>query len=230
MEQNRTIPLYQKSNILSPQSVPFPPFVPIHLIPRREVVPRERDPRWFRTSLTKIARVATIWARHGPECRSINPARHREICHAAENRRGISRVGRALPTGRDKEGDIGVDGKGWRGWWASTSPCKHEGAAALYDASGPRPVFNLSETFWHKTIFAARLSSDDTRSTRPTLLSPCPPRNRVARAATPSVNCQRPNAWKRSMWRDREVFFSFFLFPLEFEKIFSVVNEQRKGN
>lgn len=91
--------------------------------------------------------------------------RHREICHAGENRREISRVNRDDRTWyrRDEDEDSGVDGKGWRGWWASTSPRKHEGAAALYDASGLRPVFNLSETFWHKP-FSLPASSDDTRS------------------------------------------------------------------
>lgn len=56
-----------------------------------------------RTSRPEIVGVATIWARHGPECRSINPASI-EICHVAENRRGIS---------RENEGD-GAAGRGAR--------------------------------------------------------------------------------------------------------------------
>lgn len=141
----------------------------------------------------EIARVATIWTRHGPECPSINPASI-EICHAVENRREISRVSRSEAGCRTRERDKqhGVDGKGWRGWWASTSPRKHQGAAALYDASGLRAVFNLSETFWHKP-FSLPASSDDTR------VEPCPPSPSLAthRAATPSVNRQPRKPFER---------------------------------
>lgn len=83
-----------------------------------------------------------------------------------------------------------------------------------------------------KPFSLPRLSSDDTRSTRPTLSSSRPPPlslslctapNSVARAATPSVNCQRPNAWKRSMWRDHDeerTFVSFLLFgSVEFGRL-----------
>lgn len=50
--------------------------------------------------------MATIWARHGPECRSINPAGI-EICHAVENRCGISRVnwGEWKPWTRERDGE-----------------------------------------------------------------------------------------------------------------------------
>lgn len=127
--------------------------------------------------------------------------RHREICHAGENRRGISRADRddrrAVTVERGRRAR-----RRWKGMTRlvglDVSPRKHEGAAALYDASGSRPVFNLSETFWHKTIFTAGIERRHAHPERALLL----PR-RLARAATPSVNRQSARASMRSMWKPR---------------------------
>jgi hypothetical protein len=56
-------------------------------------------------------------------------------------------------------------------------PRKHGGAAALYDASAPRPLFNLSATFWHTSHFHCRPRNDDTRD----VVTPCAKHRRLAR-------------------------------------------------
>lgn len=135
---------------------------------------------------TGVCHMGTTGVRR-PECRSINPASI-QICHARENRRGISEG--TWTEDRDVDGregggkrdepmhtmrDVRRERVEERGSDTVGGP-RHrrvntKAPRRFTTPPVPRPLFNLSETFWHTGHFHCRPRNDDTRYVDPRRLS-----------------------------------------------------------